>query len=361
VVRDELTFKLELCISGWKNSNHGYCAFYLTVPKPDKDKDKDHDHKDEEDAAGNGGNDAALMARYTVSMSDVQHSKQSSIRDDFYLGVGFPNFCTETLLLEAIRRSPHQQLWLDIKVEIFESGCQVQSIEHILLQKYTQLFSRQQLQQNAIASKLLRRMYAAAAGPDSTCCDVRIRCQAERVLHVHKCVLIASSMVFRKMFEVKAVGGGDDVSAGGGCGFMESTEGEVNLERSLWRSGIVEAMVKFLYVAEIDAEIGGRIEDLFDLFSIAEYFEIDTLITECCRRFMQMLSPNNVCFLLLKFASHSCHYQHVRQVQFLQRHNILWRFVIKNIKQVQQTPYYQQIVIQQPMILSQLIDKMTSS
>lgn len=32
VIKDGYDFKLELCASGWRSSQDGYCAFYLTVP-----------------------------------------------------------------------------------------------------------------------------------------------------------------------------------------------------------------------------------------------------------------------------------------------------------------------------------------
>lgn len=50
IKRDGMEFKLELCTLGWKSSQPGYCAWYLTIPN----------------ATDSNGND--LVARYNISV-----------------------------------------------------------------------------------------------------------------------------------------------------------------------------------------------------------------------------------------------------------------------------------------------------
>ena len=68
-VKNNIRFKLELCITGWVNSNRGYAAFYLTIPHH---------------PVHHG---SRLVARFSVAIKDTDKSKTSSIRDDFHLGI----------------------------------------------------------------------------------------------------------------------------------------------------------------------------------------------------------------------------------------------------------------------------------
>mmetsp|Transcript_43194 Transcript_43194/g.69247 ORF Transcript_43194/g.69247 Transcript_43194/m.69247 type:complete len:615 (+) Transcript_43194:78-1922(+) len=378
MVKNGIAFKLELCISGWKNSNRGFCAFYLTIPQQRARRHAQQEEKEREPDLDLAVDAEPLVARYTVCVMDANHSKQSSIRDDFHLGVGFPNFCSEHLLFEARQKHHQKKLALQVKIEIFCNKSCVKGIEQVVYERFVSEFDVNTANQhkmacraneaqlnveqadveeeqkewhnnNQIQTRLLSKMYT-----DGVYSDVRIKCLTRsgqsKSIQVHKCVLIHSSLVFQKMFDVNA-------SSPHCVGFLESQHNEINLEHSLWRYHIIRHMVKFLYFGEICVEFAQRIEDLFELFCIAEYFQIEALITECCHQFVVSLSPNNVCFLLLKFANHNYQYQHIKQVQFLMRHNVLWRYMLKHIKKVQQTAYYKQILHQHPFVLNQFIEK----
>ncbi len=200
---------------------------------------------------------------------------------------------------------------------------------------------------NLRSNKLLIKMYK-----DKSFCDVIIKCKTlnneMKLISVHKCVLIHSSLVFQKMFN--DFGGSNN-------SFIESHKNEINLENSLWSYFIIKNMIKFLYFGEINNEIIVKnVEYLFELFCIAEYYEITSLITECCNQFILNLTPSNVCFLLLNLENK---FNHVKQIQFIKNNNILWRYMIKHIKKVKKTQYYNQILHNSPYILNTLIDKMT--
>ena len=92
VIKDGYDFKLELCASGWRSSQDGYCAFYLTVPNMTD----------------------TFVARYRVQFG--QTSRVSSIRHDFQLGVGFPNFCHQDTLDSCLT---NKICLFNIVIEIF--------------------------------------------------------------------------------------------------------------------------------------------------------------------------------------------------------------------------------------------------
>jgi len=137
IIKNGIIFKLELCISGWKNSSRGYAAFYLTIPRQ-SGFNKNIKNK-------NISSLPPLVARYTVSIkngsgspSDDDINKISSIRDDFHLGVGFPNFCSSDKLIKSQEMNKYKQLRLDLNIEIFKTESRVKSIENVIYHQYLQ-------------------------------------------------------------------------------------------------------------------------------------------------------------------------------------------------------------------------------
>merc|ERR1711997_1344797 len=82
-----------------------------------------------------GEDDNTLIARYTVTINNSIHNKQSSIRDDFHLGVGFPNFCSEETLIES-QKNNGNQLELNVKIEIFKTESKIKQIEKEIYNKF---------------------------------------------------------------------------------------------------------------------------------------------------------------------------------------------------------------------------------
>jgi len=322
-LKNEETFKLELCLSGWKNSNKDYCAFYLTIPRQN-----------------NTAASKDLLCRYSVTLGNTLHHKQSSIRSDFHLGVGFPNFCTDKVLKDNM--SENGKLNLHIKIEIFETKSRMKAVENEIYDRYLHEFNARNGHEKTSSNNLLKKMYK-----DKSFTDVTIKCKTacgkQKTISVHKCVLIHSSMVFAKMMSKS-------------CTFKESRDNLIDLEHSLWSYLIIKSMIRFLYFGQISKDISTNIDLLFELFRIAEYYEITSLITECCRLFIGKLDDQSVCFLV-------CHlenkYKHVKQIEFIEENNILWRYMVKNIKSIKMTQSYKEIVRHHPSILSTLIHKMT--
>ena len=104
VGHEHYTFNLELCVPGWRRSQDGFSAFYLTVPrektpKPKSKSDDNHNDNDNDNDYENGDNisddeNSDFIARYTVTFgrNNNKLTRKSSVRNDFDLGVGFPKF-----------------------------------------------------------------------------------------------------------------------------------------------------------------------------------------------------------------------------------------------------------------------------
>jgi len=318
-----MQFKLELCITGWRNSSRGYSAFYLTIPSTEPLRQ--------------GGPRQRVMARYTVRVNDTAHSKRSSIRDDFHLGVGFPNMCTVDALDES-RRANGGRLAPNVEIEIFKTESRINRMEGKVIRDFQRRFPSTAAPSG---NSILAAMYR-----DSSCCDVSIVCRTaegkRKAISAHRCILVHSSVVFERMLKSDA--------------FVESINGTVDLEQSLWTHATIKEMVRFLYLGEIDAAFVNCIERLFELFRIAEYYQITSLIEECCRHFLLTLSVDTVCLLLLKLNGNS--FSHVAPLQFIRDSNILWSFAVQHIQKVKKTDGYQLVMRHAPEILSQLIDRM---
>lgn len=332
-IKNSIRFKLELCITGWVNSNRGYAAFYLTIP-----------HHPAQDRMGQ-----RLVARFCVSIKDSDKNKTSSIRDDFHLGVGFPNLCSEAVLRESARRNGGE-LVLGVKIEIFKTESRVNQLDQQLYNKYAKHFGVEPADQS-LSRRSMQNHVLSAMFRDKTFCDVAIHCRTaggeQRSIDVHKCVLLHSSVVFQRMFSKN--------------GFVEGQDNVVDLEQSLWSHPIIEQLVHFLYFAQIEPVFCDDVERLYQLFCIAEYFAIDCLVTECCHQFILTLSPETVCYLLLKLEDDGSQFGHVAEIQFIRKHEILWQYAINNILRVKKTASYQQMLYAAPQILNSLIDKMTSN
>ena len=160
---------------------------------------------------------------------------------------------------------------------------------------------------------------------------------------MEKGVLLHSSVVFQRMFS----------------SFVEAQDNVINLEESLWNHHIIRQLVHFLYFAQIEATFCNDIANLFQLFCVAEYYAIGSLVTECCHQFILTLSPETVCYLLLKLESDGPQFGHVEPIEFMRKHEILWQYAINNIVRVKKVKYYQQMLYSAPQILNTLIDKMT--
>lgn len=188
-------FKLELCASGWRNSQDGYCAFYLTVQDQDE----------------------LFVARYRVQVGTI--SRISSIRHDFHLGVGFPNFCEQSQLEQFMTNSSVRFM---VTVEIFSCKSKVQVPNKPLV--INGLISPQEVLSKLMKEMLQNRLHT----------DVDLLCQSYRI-PIHKCVLAHASPVFRAIFSHN---------------FVENSTSQICMHE--WKPEIVELMVIFLYTARIE-------------------------------------------------------------------------------------------------------------
>ena len=130
--------------------------------------------------------------------------------------------------------------------------------------------------------------------------------------------------------------------------FIEGQDNVINLEESLWSHHIIHQLVHFLYFAQIEPTFCTDIESLFQLFCVAEYYAIGSLVTECCNQFILTLSPETVCYLLLKLENDGPQFGHVDEIRFIRKHEILWQYAINNILKVKKVKYYQQMLYTAP-------------
>merc|ERR1740123_2813717 len=224
------SFNLELCVPGWRRSQDGFSAFYLTVPtqkskgkpKPtspsnsnsnansiqDEDSgneasmDTEREYDDDDELSNHNSNssttndtdaDAEFVARYKVSFgqNDNTLTRMSSIRNDFDLGVGFPNFTELSRLIESMDEN---ELVFKIEVEIFESQSIIQQ---------TSRYDETQSAPN-IAARLIAKMYEEKLNCDAVISSHYMNSHnVQKIKHfkVHKCILTAASPVFQAQFE----------------------------------------------------------------------------------------------------------------------------------------------------------------
>jgi hypothetical protein len=236
---DGYLFKLELCAPGWRNSQNGFSAFYLTVPKLNRNNNSNHNKKNkaqqktsssaiDDNNSNNSSNniinnsgliDNNFVARYSVLFGeDEKHVRVSSIRNDFDLGVGFPNFTEISTLDNAI---VCDQLRFHIQIDIFSCESTVKK-------------PKPELQKEKISSltvaKIMRDMYY-----QSLHSNVMIICSNNRRIPAHKSILTSASPVFRTFFAHSC---------------RENTTGKIFMNE--WNPVIVHAMVRFLYLGVIE-------------------------------------------------------------------------------------------------------------
>ena len=244
-------YKSSFClyIIGWRRSQDGFSAFYLTVPQkaklPQLSNDNSTSNSEDEESASEDAvqsraeppkfdNDTEFVARYKVSFgqNDNVLTRMSSIRNDFDLGVGFPNFTEVSTLIEAMDEN---ELLFRIEVEIFECESTV---------KQGSIYNEAQNAPN-IAARLLAKMYHEKLNCDAVIASNYVNQQnIEKTRHfkVHKCILTAASPVFNTFFKHNS---------------KENATSSIVMNQ--WNLDIVIAMIKFLYLGKIELEHGDEI------------------------------------------------------------------------------------------------------
>jgi hypothetical protein len=354
VSKEGLEFKLELCVSGWKNSSDGYTAFYLTIPEATE----------------------RLTARYKIKVGDFD--RMSTIRTDFHLGVGFPNFCHKSIIDKT---DEHGQLRICVIVEIFTCESKVEDLK----QNNRLIVSKPE----NVLSRTMKQLYESRLHT-----DLKLVCRNE-IIPVHKCLLSCFSPVFRALFSHN---------------FVENQSNELHLNE--WHPRTIKEMVKFLYTAQINIDFNIQTKDqiqitnsnsnnnnnininnnqrwtennsnlhnvgldfdenkvettpppsnnnnnnnnsntTFELFRLAECYKIESLVIACCEKMYSQLSLNTASNLLIQFDR----YSHVNEVRVLQ--NDIWEFVIENIRKIKILNSYQKLR-QYPSLMSTLVDKLS--
>lgn len=248
---DGYLFKLELCAPGWRNSQAGFSAFYLTVPKinhsssafqssfPDTANDAMLSSSENTstaitssfiNSAANTSTDNSFVARYSVLFGESEeHIRVSSIRNDFDLGVGFPNFTEISTLDNAIS---NEQLVFHIQIDIF-------SCESILKKNKTTLENSKC--SSMIAAKLMRNMFSNLQ--HTNVCIMSCDCK----IFAHKSILTAASPVFETYFKYNC---------------KESETGQILMND--WEPTIVNAMVRFLYLGVIEFTDNQKFRNVFE-------------------------------------------------------------------------------------------------
>jgi len=222
------TLHFELCLTGWKRSHRDHSAFYFTVLPGNTSStafSKEEEFKE---------SPREFVAKYSISFTNGTMAivRNSSIREDFDLGVGFPNFTDQSTLLEAVR---DDKLVLHIQIEIFERTSRVR-----------QLLSVRQ-PQNAVA-RMMARMFYEKQNTDAVIVvqhDTKYSDHSDhrhsplpqpRRIKVHRCVLAAVSPVFSSLFK------------------QQRAENKESVIEMPFDEEMVMTMVRFLYLGRIEFE-----------------------------------------------------------------------------------------------------------
>eukprot|EP01084_Bolivina_argentea_P253499 425841_1 len=388
------TFNLELCVPGWRRSQDGYSAFYLTVPLKNNNSEIRNNINDNNDIENieNIENDITngFVARYTISFGENgnMYSRISSIRNDFHLGVGFPNFSQISTLLNALSKDT---LTLKLYVEIFEYASTTRQplIYH----------NKQHLE--TFAAKLLSKMYYEKLN-----CDAIIIVNKKRI-KVHKCVLTAASPILNTYCKSKNKS-------------KSKENGISKIFMNQWSIEIVNAMIKFLYLNKIelnnnftdnendeyeeelyssDDEISltdmkieqeGKVEEetksmeedikkemdsnndeyvinklqfhcgqngkkLFELFQLATCYEMDELMIACCNEFRSYISTELCCFFLI-YLDKYIYLNEIKDIKYF-----ILEFIVKNIKSIKNTPGYLYVLQKKSRLLDEIIDRISQT
>jgi len=270
------TFNLELCVPGWRRSQDGFSAFYLTVPRekrPRRTLPTDNDRIDDDNNAlienqsprsqhnNNNVNDNSedvflsneddapdhdnsdFVARYTVTFGRNHNklTRKSSVRNDFDLGVGFPNFTEVETLSNAIYGNI---LEFNIQVEIFECQSKIKNCPY--LDNY---HIKQTENANGITSKLVEKMYNEKLNCDAAIITNYINkkgIKKRKSIRVHKCILTAASPVIEILFKHKSA---ENVTS--------------SIIMTEWNINTVLSMIKFIYLGKVEL-INDDIDDIDD-------------------------------------------------------------------------------------------------
>ena len=248
VQHKQYTFNLELCVPGWRRSQDGFSAFYLTVPREkiaistnknsrrrlstddainnsinnnnnalidnenednqsqqqqqqqhihrnntedvNRNNNNNNNHNNDNDGSDDENND--FVARYTVTFGRGHDklTRKSSVRNDFDLGVGFPNFTEVATLSNAIYENI---LEFDIEVEVFECESTIKNCPY--LDNY---YLKQNENAKGITSKLVEKMYYEKLNCDAAIIANYVNVNGikkRKCIKVHKCILTAASPV----------------------------------------------------------------------------------------------------------------------------------------------------------------------
>jgi hypothetical protein len=411
VEKGQHRFKLELCASGWRNSQDGYCAFYLTVADQDD----------------------LFVARYRVQIGEI--TRISSIRHDFHLGVGFPNFCQQDTLDSVMSDSNVKFL---VTVEVFSCASKVKPPPRPYVLRPTQ-------NPESVLAQVMKRLFSQREHA-----DVALLCSNGVKVPAHKAVLAAVSPVFRSMFAHNMVESStnevrmtewdpktvvsmvhyvynanlsnpfsmrngsleidescslsfghatpspsppsdtdpnfdlgntfsfrsqsaimmDDTQTIGGLGDGDSTEEIHGLDEDedMVDSGVVRASSGESKIGDTmaagsskESMSGPRSEDCgrlvkhstFQLFQLAEFYKIQPLVIACCEKMHRDVTVTTACDLLIRIER----YAHVPEISTIK--DSIWQFVTNHIREVKKTEGYAKVMRRHPELLSQLIDKIT--
>ena len=225
------TLNFELCLTGWKRSHRDHSAFYFTVPKEDHHYFHDEEFKEPP---------RDFVAKYSISFENGKSViiRNSSIREDFDLGVGFPNFTEQSTLFQAVRDN---KLALKIQIEIFERKSRVCQLPPV------------RTTSTAIA-RIMSKMYHEKLNSDAVILVQYAKDHPihflhtpsllrQRAIRVHRCVLAAASPVFCSFFKHQTA---------------ENETSSIVLDQ--WNEDIVVAMVRFLYLGRIEFDERSKVD-----------------------------------------------------------------------------------------------------
>merc|ERR1712048_1083019 len=96
-------------------------------------------------------------------------------------------------------------------------------------------------------------------------------------------------------------------------------------------------------------------QKLFGLFQIAECYEIEELIIACCHKLRSHITIQTGCIFLIYLDK----YTHLNEIKKIK--NCILDFIVSNIKQIKLSNGYLYLLQNKPVLLDELITKITQS
>jgi len=425
---DGYKLRFELCV-GWRRSLQGFSAFFLTVPQSRVRKSQSLSAANFEQGANTihvrDNHDASIemsehhdvinanfMAKYTVSFGNREEriTRTSSIRSDFDLGVGFPNFCELTKLTDLMTNN---MLELHIDVEIYERSSTLFEPPSAIIKGISPSVSPSS--NHPFMSKLYHeKLYCDSKIVGHYFDELLIK--KHKAIKLHKCILVTASPVFADMLQLRGTScidmpewhintvlsmvkflylgcvelyhaemrTNDELSLSMQNGKEENSAADLDAESDEVKQeekACVETMdedvkccedescaadhhdhtddmcenkthQRQVQLSDVYQECAESAQRLLALFELAELYELADLIEACCDHMLACITPSTCCVFLCYLDKYSQHNGHMTSIK-----QYLLHYIVSHIGAIKRSKGYLYILQSRHHLLSELIAK----